>query len=138
MDLMLNTNNKRILILWKESWNGIGQQLPPLATIRRTKFQIIVRKREPNWRYVAYNYMYVNIALFTALDGKCKDYINQTSWLYTTDCDDSTRTFYLTINNVTDNYNGKTIHCSVTHSTRSRTDMNSVINVHCKSLYIAY
>ena len=43
------------------------------------------------------------MAFFGVEDGKCKD-AAPSSGLYTTDCDDSTRTFYLTINNVTDDY----------------------------------
>jgi hypothetical protein len=54
------------------------------------------------------------MAFFGVEDGKRKD-AAPSSGLYTTDYDDSTRTFYLTINNVTDDYNRRTIKCQVVH-----------------------
>ena len=53
------------------------------------------------------SYGYKNMTFFGVQDGKCKDFVDQSLGLYTTDCDDSTRTFYLSINNVTDVYNGE-------------------------------
>jgi hypothetical protein len=81
---------------------------------------------------LAYFYGTENISLFFVQDGKCKDYVDQSSGIYTTDCDDSTRTFYLTINNVTDDYNGRTIQCNVTYITGTRSQIQSIINVQCK------
>ena len=72
---------------------------------------------DPTWRAVTYNYISTSISLFTVQDGKCKDLLDQSSGLYTTDYDDSTRTFYLTINNVTDDHNRKTIRCRVAYFT---------------------
>jgi hypothetical protein len=46
-----------------------------------------------HWSSVAYFYGTENISLFFVQDGKCKDYVDQSSGIYTTDCDDSTRTF---------------------------------------------
>jgi hypothetical protein len=56
------------------------------------------------------------MAVFVVQDGKCTDFASESSGLLTTDCDASTRTFYLTINNVTDTYNGRTIQCRVRYN----------------------
>jgi hypothetical protein len=81
------------------------------------------------WNYVAYNYGSTNIAFFGVQDGKCKNFIDQSSGLYTAYCDDSTGLFYLTINNVTDVYNGRTIQCTVAYSTGTSSQIQSLINV---------
>ena len=114
--------------------------LDPYLTVIVTRYssQSFNCSVDPNWTSVAYNYGFTNIALFVVQNGTCKDYADQSSGLYTTNCDDSTRTFYLTINNVTDDYNGKTIVCQVFYSTGNNFDIKSVINVQCKSFYIAY
>jgi hypothetical protein len=60
------------------------------------------KRVDANWSSVTYSYDDTNIAMFfVAQDGKCKELGAQSSGLYTTYCDDSTRTFYLTINNLT-------------------------------------
>ena len=108
--------------------------LVPRPTVHVTRYnsQRFILSVDPNWSTVSYNYGSTNIALFAVQDGKCKDFVDQTSGLYTTDCDDSTRTFCITNNNVTDNYNGKIIQCSVTDSTGTTSQIQSFINVQCK------
>jgi hypothetical protein len=108
--------------------------LDPYPTVNVTRYnsQSFNCSVDPNWNTVSYNYDGTNIALFVVQDGKCKDFVDHTSGRYTTDCDVSTRTFYLTINNVTDVYNGKIIQCEVTYSTGTRSEIQSFINVQCK------
>ena len=85
--------------------------------------------REVKLRHtVTYNYGGTHLALFAVQDGKCKYFGTTTPELYKTDCNHSTRTLYLTINNVTDVYNGQIIYCQVVHSTVNRSDMNSATN----------
>jgi hypothetical protein len=120
-----------ILIYFSAIW---CLTLVPYPTVNVTRyisqsFNCIV---DPNWSSVAYFYGTENISLFFVQDGKCKDYVDQSSGIYTTDCDDSTRTFYLTINNVTDDYNGRTIQCNVTYSAGVSSQQQSIINVQCK------
>lgn len=114
--------------------------LHPYPTVNVTRYnsQSFNCSVDPNWRYVTYSGGPKYMAVFGVQDGKCTDLVSQSSGLYTTDCDDSTRTFYLTINNVTDVYNGKIIQCQVFYSTGNNFDIKSVINVQCKSFYIAY
>ena len=85
-----------------------------------------------NWSTIVYIYDLANIAFFGVLNSQCKDFGKPPSGFYTTDCDESTRTFYLTINNVTDDYNGKEIQCRVTYSTGTSSQIQSLINVQCK------
>lgn len=105
----------------------------PYPTVNVTKYnsQSFTCSVDLNWNSVTYSYDAVNMAFF-ADDGKCKDFADQSSGLYITDCDDSTRTLYLTINDVTDVYNGKTIKCEVIYSTGATPNIQSVINVQCK------
>ena len=107
--------------------------LHPYPTVNVTRYnsQSFNCSVDPNWGTVAYNYGFSNIAFFGVQVDKCKNFADQSS-LYTTDCDDSTRTFYLTINNVTGEYNGKTIGCKVVPSTGEATDRQTLINVQCK------
>ena len=104
----------------------------PSVTVTRYNRQSFNCSVDPNWSAVAYVYGIENIALFSVQDGKCKDFLDQSSGLYTTDCDDSTRTFYLTIKNVTDDYNGKIIQCKVTYSAGVSSQQQSIIHVQCK------
>jgi hypothetical protein len=106
--------------------------LDPFPTVNVTRYnsQSFTCSVDPNWSSVSYNYGITNIALFNG--DKCSDFINHTFGLYTTDCDDSTRTFYLTINNVTDVYNMKTIVCNVFYSTGANSKKQSLIHVQCK------
>jgi hypothetical protein len=104
----------------------------PTVTVTRYNSQSFNCSVESSCSSVAYNYVSINIALFVALDGKCKDFIDQSSGLYTTDCDDSTRMFHLPINNVTDVYNGRTIQCSVVNSTGGSSEIESTVYVQCK------
>ena len=103
----------------------------PTVNVTRYNSQSFNCRVDPNWSVVTYNYGSINIALFAVLDGKCKDFAGQTSGRYTTDCDDSTRTLYLTIKNVTDVYNGETIECRVTYDTGANPTIQSLINVQC-------
>jgi hypothetical protein len=91
---------------------------------------ILILTVDPNWSSVTYNYDSASIGLFFVENGKCKDI--QSSGRYTTDCDDSTRTCYLTINNVTDAYNGRTIECRVRYNSGTSSQIQSLINVQCK------
>ena len=104
----------------------------PTVDVTRYSSQSFNCSVDPNWNTVAYIYELANIAFFGTLNSKCKDFVDQSSGLYTTDCDVSTRTFYLTINNVTDDYNEKTVECRVTHSTGTSSQIQSIINVQCK------
>ena len=90
---------------------------------------------DSNWRAVTYSYGATNIALFFVQDGKCKDVSALQPELYTTYCDATSRTFYLTINNVTDYYIGITIQCRVTYNTGGSSERKCSINVQCKSLH---
>jgi hypothetical protein len=54
--------------------------------------------------------------LFVVQDDKCIDFVDHSLGRYTTYCDDTSSMFYLTINNVTDDYNEKTIQCRVVYS----------------------
>ena len=110
----------------------------PTVDVTRYNSQSFNCSVEPNWSSVTDSYDSTNKALFLVQDCKCKKVGDQKSGRYTTDCDDSTITFYLPINNVTDVYNGKTIQCRVKDRTGASSDMNSVIHVQCKSFYIAY
>jgi hypothetical protein len=108
--------------------------LDPYPTLNVTRynsqsFNCIV---DDNWNSVLYNYGDRNIAFFKVVDGKCKDFADHSSGRYTTACNISTRTFYLTINNVTDGYNQKTIACQVIDNTGAIFKTQSVINVQCK------
>ena len=85
-----------------------------------------------NWSSVSYSYGSTNIVLFGVADGKCKDFVDQSSGLYSTYCDDSTRAFYLTINNVTDVYNGRQIQCRVFNSIGTSSEIESRLNIQCK------
>ena len=115
-------------------------KLDPYPTVNATRYNIqtVNRSVDPDWSTVAYYYGATSIALFAVQDGKRKDFANQSSGRYTTDCDDSTIMFYLNIYNVSDDYNGKTIQCRITYSTGNSSEVNSVIYVQCKSFYIAY
>ena len=108
--------------------------LDPYTTVNVTRYnsQSFNCSVEPNWSSVTYNYGSTNIAFFAVQAGKCKDFANQSSGLYTTDCDVSTGTLYLTINNVTDDYSQKTIQCRVTYSTGTNYRIQSLISVQCK------
>jgi hypothetical protein len=108
--------------------------LDPYPTVNVTRYnsQSFNCSVDPNWNAVSYDYGETNIAFFGVQDGKCKDFVDHSSGLYTTACGVSTRTFYLTINNVTDVYNGGTIECTVAHSTGDRSQKQSLINVQCK------
>jgi hypothetical protein len=120
-----------ILIYFSAIW---CLTLVPYPTVNVTRYnsQSFNCSVDPNWSYVTYNYDRANIALFFVQDVKCIDDINQSSGIYTTDCDASTRTFYLTIKNVTDSYNGNTIQCRVMHSSGTSSEIQSLINVQCK------
>ena len=102
----------------------------PTANVTRYNSQTFNCSVDTNWNRVSYNYDGTTIAMFYADDGKCKG--GQLSGPYKTDCDDSTRTFYLTINNVTDDYNGRIIECIVVHDVISISRIQSLINVQCK------
>ena len=104
----------------------------PTVDVTRYSSQSFNCSVDPNWNTVAYINELENIAFFGTLNSKCKDFGNPPPGLYTTDCDDSTRTFYLTINNVTDDYNGDKIQCRVTYSTGTSSQIQSLINVQCK------
>ena len=104
----------------------------PTVNVPRYNSQSFNCSVDPNWSSVTYNNGPTNIAFFVVQDGKCKDFVDQSSGRHTTDCDDSTRTFYLTINNVTDVYNGNIIQCGVTYSTGTNSRIQSLINVQCK------
>ena len=108
--------------------------LDPYPTVNVTRYnsQSFNCSVDLNWNTVAYSYGSRSIALFYGVDGKCTDLVDQSSGRYTTDCDDSTRTFYLTIKNVTDSYNGKTIQCKVWYNSGTRSEIQSLINVQCK------
>ena len=108
--------------------------LDPYPTVNVTRYnsQSFNCSVDPNWSLAHYYHGGTNIALFKASDGKCKDFVDQSSGRYTTYCDDSTRTFYLTINNVTDDYNGYFIQCIVSYSVEPITYKYTVINVQCK------
>ena len=71
----------------------------PTVNVIRYNIQSFTCSVDPNWSSVIYSHCSTNMAFFSVQDGKCKD-AAPSSGLYTTDCDDSTRTFYLTINNV--------------------------------------
>ena len=104
----------------------------PRVNVTRYNRQSFNCNVETSWSAVAYNYDSTNIALFTVGNvGKCKDFVDQSSGLYTTYCDDSTRTFYLTINNVTDVYNRETIECKLFYA-GINSKIESLINVQCK------
>jgi hypothetical protein len=106
--------------------------LDPYPTVNVTRYnsQSFTCIVDPSWSSVVYVYISTNIALHVA-PGNCYDFIDQSSGLYKTGCNDSTRMFYLTINNVTDDYNGKTIQCRVFY-TGTSPDKESLINVQCK------
>jgi hypothetical protein len=105
--------------------------LVPYPTVNVTRYnsQSFNCSVDPSWNTVAYNYGITNIAFFGVDNGKCKDFADQSSGLYTTDCDDSTRTFYLTINNVTDEYNEKTIKCIAVYGAEVKPKKESLIHV---------
>ena len=66
----------------------------PTVDVTRYNSQSFNCSVDPNWSSVTYSYGEINIALFfVAQDGKCKDVGAQSSGLYTTYCDDSTRRF---------------------------------------------
>ena len=119
------------IIIFSAIWS---LTLDPYPTVNVTRYnsQSFNCSVGPNWSTVSYNYDGINIALFFVQDGKCKDYREHTSGLETTDCDDSTRTFYLTINNVNDVYNGKIIKCKVVYGSGASSEKESLINVQCK------
>jgi hypothetical protein len=104
----------------------------PTVNVIRYNSQSFNCSVDPNWSSVAYSHDDINIALFIDTGGKCKDFADHTSGRYTTDCDDSTRTFYLSINNVTNVYNGRTIRCRVVDSTGTSSQKQSLLNVQCK------
>jgi hypothetical protein len=108
--------------------------LDPYPTVNVTRYnsQSFNCSVDPDWKTVSYFYAVKNVAFFVVVDGKCKDFIDQSSGRYTTDCDDSTRTFYLTINNVTDVYNGKIIKCQVVYGPTGSSGKQTLINVQCK------
>ena len=108
--------------------------LDPYPTVDVTRYsdQSFNCSVDPNWRTVSYFYAVSNVAFFVVVDGKCKDFQDQSSGLYTTDCDDSSRTFYLTINNVTDDYNGNMIRCQVVYGSVAKSEKQTLINVQCK------
>ena len=104
----------------------------PTVTVTRYNSQSFNCSVETSWSAVAYNYDSTNIAWFAVGKvGKCKDFVDQSSGLYTTYCDNSTRTFYLTINNVTDDYNRQTIECKLFYA-GNNSQIESLINVQCK------
>jgi hypothetical protein len=103
----------------------------PIVNVTRYNRQSFTCSVDPNWNAVAYNYGSTNIALLVVENGKCKDFAARPSGLYTTDCDDSTRKFYLTINNVTDDYNRKTIAC-IMYYAGTNSQIESLITVQCK------
>ena len=105
--------------------------LDPYPTVNVTRYnsQSFNCSVDPNWNSVSYNYRKTNIALFYVQGGKCQNFAATVPGLYKTDCDDSTSTFYLTINNVTD---GKPLQCVVTYSTGATSSKTSTINVQCK------
>ena len=108
--------------------------LHPYPTVNVTRYnsQSFNCSVDRSWSTVAYNYGVTNIALFAVQEGKCKDLVTPPPVLYTANCDDSTSTFYLTINNVTGEYNGETIVCKVVASTGDTTARKTSINVQCK------
>jgi hypothetical protein len=108
--------------------------LHPYPTVNVTRYnsQSFNCSVDPDWNSVTYNYDKTNVALFNVQGDKCKNHALTPPGLYTTNCDDSTRTFYLTINNVTGDYNGKIIECIVGPSTGDTTDRQTLINVQCK------
>ena len=111
--------------------------LEPYPTINVTRYerQTFNCSVDSNWSSVAYNYGTVNIALFAVQDGKCIDFADHSLGRYTKYCDEISRTFYLTINNVTDDYNAKTMECIVVYSSRTSSKLQSRIYVQCKSFY---
>ena len=114
--------------------------LEPHPTINVTRYerQTFNCSADSNWNTVSYNYGLLNIAFFVDQDGKCKDFAVPTPGRYTTYCDDTSRKFYLTINNVTDDYNGKTMQCRVVYSTGAISELRSIITVQCKSFYLKH
>ena len=116
-----------IISIFCYSWH---LRLDPYITVNVTRCnsQTFNCRVEHNWNTVTYNYGGTNLALFAIQDGKSKDFATTTSGLYITNFNESTRTFYLTINGVTDVYNGEIIHCQVVYSTGNRSDMNSAFS----------
>ena len=108
--------------------------LEPYPTINVTRYdrQTFNCSVDSNWSSVSYNYDGINIALFVVQDGNCIDVVGHSLGRYATYCDDTSRTFYLTINHVTDDYNEKAIQCLVVYSSRTSSDRESRINVQCK------
>ena len=104
----------------------------PIVNVTRYKGQSFNCSVGINWNTVDFSNDASNIAFFGVVGGKCKDFSEPPPGLYITDCDDSTRTFYLTITNVTDVYNGRTIQCRVRYSTGTSFQKQSLINVQCK------
>jgi hypothetical protein len=104
----------------------------PTINVTRYERQTFNCSVDSNWSSVSYYYQVTNIAFFLAKDSKCKDWAAPPPELYTTYCDDTSRKFYLTINNVTDDYSGKTIQCRAVYNIGAISDLRSIINVQCK------
>jgi hypothetical protein len=107
----------------------------PTINVTRYERQTFNCSVDSNWSSVAYNYGPVNIALFAVQDGKCIDFADHSLGRYTTYCDEISRTFYLTINNVTDHYNAKTMECMVVYGSSTSFRIQSRIYVQCKLFY---
>lgn len=114
---------------------GITLQQSPTANIQRFSSMVLNCSLEKSWTTVAFHLGTLNIAFFfNKRTEACRNYAEPTPGLYQTYCDYNSRTFYLTINNVTDTYNGKFIECMCTGENdvgRART----TINVQCKLIF---
>ena len=129
--IIFNVQFDLVNIFFQASW---CLTLEPYPTINVTRYerQTFNCSVDSNWSSVSYYYGVTNIAFFLAQDAKCNDLAAPLPELYTTYCDDTSRTFHLTINNVTDDYSGKTIQCTAVYNTGAISDLRSIINVQCK------
>ncbi|CAG2236796.1 unnamed protein product [Mytilus edulis] len=89
------------------------------------------------WRSVIFNIKQrehvQNVAFFIDTEGTCKNYASNFE-LYQADCDYSSRKFYLTFNNVTENVDGVSLSCVATYKMPSETDRaNTEIDVQSNS-----
>lgn len=114
---------------------GITLQPSPTANIQRFSSMVLNCSLEKSWTTVAFHLGTLNIAFFfNKRTEACRNYAEPTPGLYQWYCDYNANTFYLTINNVTDTYNGKFIECMCTEENdvgRART----TINVQCKLIF---
>lgn len=112
---------------------GITLQPIPTASCQRYNSLILTCSISEDWIFVAFNLETgvgnENIAAFTDVGDSCKDNAEPTPGLYQTSCNYKSKTFYLTINNVTDTYNGRFIECI---SLPGNVRVQTTINVQCK------